>query len=1609
MSDASSAVTYTSVYTDSEPWRYYGEESAEAGSPGVIVYEYDGLPMQPVALPSPDYVPGPKHPPSLDYVPGHEHPPSPVEIPYVPEPEYPEYLVPFDAEAPFEDQPLPVDASPTAASPSYVADSDPEKDPEDDHADYPADGKDGDDEPSDDDNTDDEDEEPFDDEEDDEEEHLAPADSSAVPIVDHVLPAGDTKALEADEPAPTPRSHHTIIPFSQTRLRRARKTVRLEPPMSASMQACIARHAALLSPPLPVPSPPLPLPSPLTISPTDTGAPLGYRAAGIRMRALLPSTSRRNDIPEADVPPRNRACLTTLAPGFEVRESSAAGAARQPGPTKSDIRRRRVEKTELDNIVRQRTDEFELRFEEAQDDRALLRARVNTLFRDRPDHCRTTMILDREAMYAREAWAGSKDRSAAIAAHVRTLEAQVAALIAQTSSLQTQLTTTLGQRDADRSRNGDNSNDSGTGKRRQMTSQRECTYTDFLKCQPMSFQGTERVVKFASCTLQGSTLTWWNSHIRAVRQDVAYAMPWAASKRMITDKYWPRESAKVERYIGGLPDMIHGSVKASEPQLMQEAIEFATELIDKKMPTHGDRKPYRGTKHLCSKCNYHHDRPCAPKCTNCKNIGHLARDCKGRPTATNNTNNNNQRSQGANAMGITCFECEVQGHYTSDCPKLKNRNQGNRAENENVVARAYAVGTARTNPNSNVVTAFSSLIDIIPITLDHGYDVELADEMGSFDVIIDMDWLVKHHVVIVCDEKLVRVPFNNEFLIFHGDRSNNGHESRLNIISCTKTQKYLLKGCPIFLTHVTTKGAEDKSKEKRLEDVSIVQDFPEGAPVLFVKKKDGSFWMCIDYRKLNKLTVKNRYPLPMIDDLFDQLQGSSVYSKIDLRSSYHQLRVREEDIQKTAFRTRYGHYEFPVMPFGFTNAHAVFMDLMNRKTVKFDWVDKEEAAFQLIKQKWCSVPILALPEGSEDFVVYCDASIKCLGAILMQREKVIAYGSRQLKAHEKNYTTHDLELGAVVFALKIWRHYLYGTKCTVFTDHKSLQHILDQKELNMRRRRWLELLSDYDCEIRDYPGKANVVADALSRKERIKPLRVRALVMTIGLDLPRKILDAQTKAIKPENLKSEDVKMWETLGMVGRDLPLIEVSYNNSYHASIKAVTFEALYGRKCRSPVCWAEVGDVQLTGLIHETTEKIVQIKQRIQAARYRQKSYADPKWEPLLRLKLPEQLSRIHSMFHVPNLKKCLSDEPLAISLDEIYIDEKLRFIEEPLKIMDREVRIVLNFIKSAKKPGKFNTRMNTRIKAGSGSKILSNNLTMKLNLFKFQSLRIIFAQRSKPNPPNANSKSPGTYCVNFPKFVRRTEIAKRSKFKIGKVGFVYGMFLRACLGLHQKHSRAKTGGSASESEDFSLVTARLFSSLLIGNPFNIDLMPVELSSFDIIIDVDWLANHHAVIVCDEKIMRIPYGNEVLIVKGDRSGKGKKVKVEHYIVHQNSNILRKDSLWLLRVPSNAFWIDKHTGGIHGLDESGSENFVVNCDASHKGLGAVLMQKEKVMAYALRQLKIHKKNYTTHDKELGVVVFALKMWRHYLYDMKCVVFTDHKSLQLILDQKELNMRQRG
>nr|GEY82476.1 putative reverse transcriptase domain-containing protein [Tanacetum cinerariifolium] len=910
----------------------------------------------------------------------------------------------------------------------------------------------------------------------------------------------------------------------------------------------------------------------------------------------------------------------------------------------------------------------------------------------------------------------------AITAHVRTLEAQVVALIAQISSLQTQLTTALGridileardlepqegpskasisciatalaEHDADRSRNGDNSNDSGTGGRRQVTTQRDnCTVT----CQ----------VKFASCTLQGSALTWWNSHMRAVGQDIAYAMPWVALKRMITNKYCPRESSKVERYIGGLPDMIHGSVKASKPRSMQEAIKFATKMIEKKMLTHAE----------------------------CHEIRSLMEEPN---------------------LCVLSEIITMMGPVHQSVPTLKNRKQENRAGNGNVVARAYIVGTIETNHNSNVVTgtfllnnhyalilfdtgadrsfistAFSSLIDIIPTTLDHGYDVELADgriiwvstliwgctlnflnhpfnidlmpvEMGSFDVIIGMDW--KGAEDKSKEKQLEDVPIVQDFPeVFPEDLPGIPPTHQVEFQIDLIPGAALVARAPYRLAPSEMKELSDQLKE--LSDKGFIRpnSSPWEAPVLFVKKKDGSFRMCIDYRELNKLTVKNRYPLPRIDDLFDQLQGSSVYSKIDLRSGYHQLRVREEDIPKTAYRTRYGHYEFQVMPFGFTNAPAVFMDLMNRvckpyldkfvivfiddiliyskskqehkehlkrfikgfskiaksmtkltqKMVKFDWGNKEEAAFQLINQKLCCAPILALPEGSEDFVVYYDASIKGLGTVLMQRENVIAYGSRQLKVYEKNYTTHDLELGAVLPRTQGGNDTIW-----VFVDRLTKSaHFLPMKE-----------------------------TDPI---EKLARLYLKEVVTRHGI--PVLIICDRDPRFTSNFWNSFQKVMGTRLDMSfgngwERHLSLIEFSYNNSYHASIKAASFEALYGRKSTRDrqKSYADVRRKPLEFQVGDRVMLKVSPWKRVVHFGKRGKlnlRYIGP-FKVLAkvgtvayRLELPEQLSRVHSTFYVSNLKKCLSDEPLAISLDEVHIDDKLCFVEKPLEIMDRKVKIL-----------------------------------------------------------------------------------------------------------------------------------------------------------------------------------------------------------------------------------------------------------------------------------------------------------------------------------------------
>ncbi|GJT26510.1 putative nucleotidyltransferase, ribonuclease H [Tanacetum coccineum] len=1010
-------------------------------------------------------------------------------------------------------------------------------------------------------------------------------------------------------------------------------------------------------------------------------------------------------------------------------------------------------------------------------------------------------------------------------------------------------------------------------------------------------------------------------------------------------------------------------------------------------------------------------------------------------------------------------------------------------------------------------------------------------DMCEFDIILGIDWLAAHRATIDCHSR--RVIFGDihapEF-IYHGSLPGKS----MKIISALKARTLLSHGCEGFLAtiHDTTSdvssihdqpivsefqdvfpeelpgippirdvefnielipGAEPISKApyrmapielKELKDQLqelLERGFirpsvsPWGAPVLFVKKKDGSMRLCIDYRELNKITIRNRYPLPRIDDLFDQLQGAKHFSKIDLRSGYHQLRVKEQDISKTAFRTRYGHYEFLVMPFGLTNAPAVFMDLMNRvfhefldkfvivfiddilvfskskeeheehlrtvlqilrqeklyakfskcefwlskvaflghivsaegitmdpakveaitkwprptsvtevrsflglagyyrrfvegfsrlalpltklmrKGEKFIWNEEREKSFEELKQCLVSSPILTLPSGSGGFQIYSDASKKGLGCVLMQHGKVIAYASRQLKPYEVNYPTHDLELAAVVFALKIWRHYLYGESCDIFTDHKSLKYIFTQRELNMRQRRWLELLKDYDTNIQYHPGKANVVADALSRKSgmiagikveegiirdlerldielcvrgqsgfwaslRVEPNLISqiktaqkddgeiwAIIQNIDQQTEFRVDDdgilwQGTKLCVPEDptlrealmteahsspfsihpgstkmyhdlkqhfwwsgmkrdvatfvskcLTCQQVKIehqrasgllqpleipvwkWDEISMdfvtglprtqrkhdaiwvvvdrltksahflpIRKDYPvsklaemfqqeivrlhgtpsaivsdrdprftsrfwkglqkawgtrlkfstafhpetdgqsertiqtledmlrscalewagnwddyicLVEFAYNNSWHASIKCAPFEMLYGRKCRAPICWDQVGERILEGpeMIEVTNEKVAVAREKLKEAQTRQKSYADrhrralefqpgehvflkvsptrgvrrfgikgklsPRFigpfeildrvgEVSYRLALPPQLSHVHNVFHVSLLRGYKYHPLHVVSYPFDQIREDLSYTEEPESILDRQDRVMRN---------------------------------------------------------------------------------------------------------------------------------------------------------------------------------------------------------------------------------------------------------------------------------------------------------------------------------------------
>nr|GEY21873.1 putative reverse transcriptase domain-containing protein [Tanacetum cinerariifolium] len=882
MSSASSAVTYTFVYIDSEPGRVFwgaDKELSDGGSLRVIVYGYDELPKRPVAPPSPDYITGTDKPQTPPYIPLED-----------------------EHELPVEEQPLPHVDAPTTESPGYGAEFDPEEDleeyeddeTEDGPVDYPKDGGDDGDDDDGDSFGDDADDEDGDEEEEDE--HLAPADYVVViPTVELVSP------LE--------RIEHVIPPPSTNiTTTGARITVRLQAAISLPLKAEVERLLAMPTPP----------PSPLT--------------------SLSPPSARerlaRDDIPKTEMPPRKRSCLFTLGSstldaearrrgigevGYGIRDTWVDPTEAVPEIAHMTLGKVNTRVTELAELHKHDTQDLYALLEDAQDSRTRISQQVTM---DSQWAVHSKLQTHYEQVYAHEFQ---------LQAHQTQLQLQGTLIQTQHPLHETRF---------------------------------QMQQAEIAELREFDRRRQAQMVKFATCTLLDAALTWWNSQIRSLGPD-AYSMTW--------------------------------------------------EVLKKKNDRQG------------------------------------------------------------NSKGNSCFECGAIGHFKRDYPKLKNKDGGN----VNAQGWVYAVGNAEKKGNasrdseSNVITSmfflnnryasilfdtgasrsfisttFSSLINIVPTPLGNSYDVELVD--GKIVEIFLAHIFAKKEEDKSEGKQLKDVPIVRDFPeVFPEDLPG------LPPARPVEFQIDLIPGAAL-VARAPYRLAPSKMKElsKQLQELSQKgfirpSSSPWEAPVLFVKKKDGSFRMCIDYRELNKLTVKNRYPLPRIDDFFNQLQGSSVYSKIYLKSGYHQLRV---------------------MPFGITNAPVVFMALMNRvwkpyldkfvivfiddiliysknekeheeqlkailellkkeklydklskcpvgyyrrfiegfskiaksmtkithKGINFDWGEKEENTFQLINQKLCSASILALPEGSKDFVVDCDASHKGLGVVLMQREKkgVVRFGKR---------------------------------------------------------------------------------------------------------------------------------------------------------------------------------------------------------------------------------------------------------------------------------------------------------------------------------------------------------------------------------------------------------------------------------------------------------------------------------------------------------------------------------------------------------------------------------------------------------------------------------------
>ncbi|GJU44250.1 putative reverse transcriptase domain-containing protein [Tanacetum coccineum] len=711
-----------------------------------------------------------------------------------------------------------------------------------------------------------------------------------------------------------------------------------------------------------------------------------------------------------------------------------------------------------------------------------------------------------------------------------------------------------------------------------------CSYKEFLACNPKEYDGkggdvvlTRWIEKMESVQDMSGCKEFCPSHeMQKLETELWNYVMVEAGYATYTDRF--HELARLSSHI-----KIHGMVAAMEPKTMQKAMQISGALTDeavrngsiKKVEKRGNvwepnkdkngrddnkrtwignvfatnaspvGRENTGAWPKCTTCNSYHapGGPCR-MCFNCNCPDDFAKDCRVMPRNVNPVNVKNP-TPARNRPNQVVSNNEGQG-------RVNHRNQAR--------GKAFMLGVEEARQDPNIMTG------IEPSDLGFNYEIKIASgqlvqtnkvfrgckleieghvfdinlipfRSGSFDVIIGIDWLSDHKVKIICHEKVVRIPLlDDKVLRVLGEKSKEKMWQLMSIKANKKKQEEI-----VVVKDFPKVFSDDLSGLPPVREIKFqIELIPGATPVA----KSPYHLAPSEIEELSGQLKE----LQDKDDLFDQLQGSQFFSKIDLRSGYHQLRVHEDDISKTAFRTRYGHFEFTVIPFGLTNTtvtreehvehlrlvlellkkeklYAKFSKcecwlrevqflghMINGNGIHVDPSEEQENVFQTLKDKLCNAPVLALPDGPKDFVVYYDASGLGLGCVLMQRGKVIAYASRQLKIHEKNYTTHDLELGAVVFALTILRHYLYGTKSVIYTDHKNLQHIFSQKELNMRQHCWIELCSDYDCKICYHPGKANVVVDTLSKKERVKPKRVRAMNMTLQSSIKDRILAAQKAA-----------------------------------------------------------------------------------------------------------------------------------------------------------------------------------------------------------------------------------------------------------------------------------------------------------------------------------------------------------------------------------------------------------------------------------------------------------------------------------------------------------------